>query len=93
MSMQSDFFDSLKRAFKGQKKKTRRIPKQAHDLQEALILLKQREKRLQEKLKYEGDEKELKRIQSELDVVHQQRMKGVQLLKSLHGGGELPEID
>ena len=93
MNMQSDFIESLKRAFKGLKKKTRKIPKQAHDLQEALVLLKQREKRLQEKLKYEQDEKKAKRIQHEVEVVHQQRMKGLQLLKELHGGSELPPID
>lgn len=93
MSMQSDFLESLKRAFKGLKKKTRRIPRQAHDLQEALALLKQREKRLQEKLKLEHDEKKRGRLKNEIEVIHQQRMKGVQLLKDLHGGNELPEID
>ena len=83
MSLQSDFIDSLKAAFKGLKKKTRKIPKEAHDLKEVLALLKAREKHLREKLKHEKEPEQIRRIKNEIDILHHQREKGVQLLRNL----------
>ncbi len=92
MSLQSDFIESLKAAFKGLKKKTRKIPKEAHDLKEVITLLKEREKHLKEKLEHEHDEEKLRRIKNEIDIIHHQREKGLKLLKELHGGEELPPV-
>ena len=92
MSMQSDFRDSLKKAFKGLKKKTRKIPKQADDLREVLLLLKQREKVLQHKLNHERDSVKAQRIRNEIEIIHCQREKGLRLLRGVNDGEALPPL-
>lgn len=92
MSIQNDFLESLKEAFKGLKKKTRKIPKQTDDLREVLQLLKAREKTLKHKLAHVADSDKAQRIRNEIEIIHCQREKGLQLLKNLNEGEELPPL-
>ncbi len=54
------------------------------ELKDILARLKKKESELRERLETETDEERRKRLQSKIKIVHQQRKKGVGMLKELH---------